>query len=83
MSGTTGESKRLEAIQIRLTGEIANHCDIYYRVHSQNFGWLDWASNGGMAGTAGFGYRAESLQIMIVPKGHAAPGATGRAFVQR
>lgn len=83
MSGTTGESKRLEAIQIRLTGEIANHCDIYYRVHSQNFGWLDWASNGGMAGTAGFGYRAESLQIMIVPKGHDAPGATGRAFVQR
>lgn len=83
MSGTTGQAKRLEAIQIRLTGEIANHCDIYYRVHSQNFGWLDWASNGGMAGTAGFGYRAEALQIMIVPKGHAAPGATGKAFIQR
>ena len=33
ISGTSGESKRVEAIQINLTGEMANYYDIYYRVH--------------------------------------------------
>lgn len=43
IGGTTGEAKRMEAIRIRLTGEAANHYDIYYRVHTQTYGWLDWA----------------------------------------
>lgn len=38
LSGTSGQAKRLEAIRIRLTGELAQHYDIYYRVHAQTFG---------------------------------------------
>ena len=30
MSGTSGEAKRLEAIRIALTGEMAEHYDVYY-----------------------------------------------------
>ena len=45
MSGTEGRSLRLEAIKIKLTGEMAKKYNIYYRVHAQNFGWLDWAKN--------------------------------------
>lgn len=30
VSGTTGQSKSVQAIQIRLTGEMANHYDVYY-----------------------------------------------------
>ena len=30
LSGTEGEAKRLEAIQIRLTGEAAEQYDVYY-----------------------------------------------------
>lgn len=41
VSGSTGKGKRLEAIKINLSGDIANHYDVYYRVHTQNFGWLD------------------------------------------
>ncbi|MBO5389512.1 MAG: hypothetical protein J6A59_15560 [Lachnospiraceae bacterium] len=74
MAGTHGESKRLEAICITLTGEIANHYDIYYRVHAQNFGWLDWAKNGEPAGTAGYSKRLEGIQVVIVPKGDGDPG---------
>ena len=48
---------------------MANHYDIYYRVHAQNFGWLGWAKNGESAGTAGYGYRLEGLQIVLVEKG--------------
>lgn len=73
MSGTSGEAKRLEAIRINLTGEMAKHYDIYYRVHAQSFGWLDWAKNGAPSGTAGYAKRLEGIQIILVPKGQAAP----------
>ncbi len=80
MSGTSGRSLRLEAISIRLTGEMANHYDIYYRVHAQNFGWMGWAKNGENAGTAGYSYRLEAIQIKLVAKGGAAPGSTNGAY---
>lgn len=83
MSGTSGQSKRLEAIQIRLTGEMANHYDVYYRVHAQQFGWLGWAKNGESAGTAGYSYRLEGIEVRLVPKGEAAPGSTANSFHQR
>lgn len=38
MSGTSGKAKRLEAIQIKLYGEMANRFDVYYRVHAQSYG---------------------------------------------
>lgn len=41
MSGTSGQSKRLEAIKVKLSGEAANQYDVYYRVHAQDYGWLD------------------------------------------
>jgi len=74
MAGTSGEAKRLEAICINLTGEMAQKYDIYYRVHAQSYGWLGWAKNGAPAGTAGYGKRLEGIQIVLVPKGGAAPG---------
>ncbi len=75
MSGTSGEAKRLEAIRIALTGEMAAHYDIYYRVHAQSFGWLNWAKNGEPSGTAGLAKRLEGIQIVLVPKGSGAPTA--------
>ena len=73
MSGTNGEAKRLEAICIDLTGEMAEHYDVYYRVHAQTFGWLGWAKNGEESGTAGYAKRLEGIQIVLVPKGGDAP----------
>lgn len=81
MSGTTGQAKRLEAIRIKLTGEMAEHYDVYYRVHAQTLGWLDWAKNGEEAGTAGFAKRLEGIEIRLVEKGAAAPGNTTLTFV--
>ena len=72
-SGTEGQCKRLEAIQIRLTGEVAENYDVYYSVHAENFGWLGWAKNGEEAGTAGYGYRLEAIKIQLVTKGDNAP----------
>ncbi len=76
MSGTQGEAKRLDGICIELYGEIAEYYDIYYRVHAQDIGWMGWAKNGECAGTAGRSARLEGIQIVLVPKGSSAPGAT-------
>ena len=82
-SGTSGQSKRLEAIRIKLTDELAENYDIYYRVHAQEFGWLDWAKNGEESGTAGYSYRLEGIEIKLVEKDGKAPGSTERPYVQR
>ena len=74
---------RLEAIQIKLTGDMAKNYDVYYRVHAQNFGWMGWAKNGASAGTAGYSYRLEAIQIKLVKKGGAAPGSTANAYRSR
>lgn len=74
--GTTGQSRALEAIQIRLTGEIADSYDIWYRVHSADYGWLGWSKNGTAAGTVGLGKRIEAVEVRLVVKGGTAPGST-------
>lgn len=82
IAGTTGQAKRLEAIQIELTDEMAEQYDIYYRVHSQTYGWLGWAKNGESAGTEGLAKRLEAIEIRLVEKGGAAPGSTEQAFIK-
>ena len=73
MSGTSGKSLRLEAIEIKLTGEIADLYDVYYRVHAENIGWMNWAKNGEQSGTAGYAYRLEGIEIVLVEKGKKPP----------
>lgn len=74
LGNTSGTA--LEAIRIKLTGELAEKYDIYYRAHSQNFGWLGWAKNGEDSGTEGYGYAIEAIQIVLVEKNGNAPGST-------
>ena len=83
LSGTSGKAKRLEAVKIRLTGEMKNKYDVYYRVHAQSYGWLGWAKNGEKAGTEGLAKRLEAVQIVLVEKGGAAPGSTEKTFIKK
>ena len=82
MSGTSGQSLRLEGIQIKLTEANADQFDVYYQVHIQNYGWMGWAKNGGSAGSQGFSYRLEGIHIVVQPKGSAAPGNTDTPFIE-
>lgn len=75
-AGTVGQGKRLEAVRIRLSGNDAAKYDIYYRTHVQSAGWLDWAKNDEIAGSTGSSLRMEAMEIVVVPKGQGAPGAT-------
>lgn len=67
-SGTTGQSKRIEAIKLNLTGELAEHYDVYYRTHIQNIGWTSWSKNGEVSVTTGQSLRMESIEIKLVEK---------------
>ena len=74
-SGTSG--KRIDAVAIKLTGEVADHYDVYYRVCVQSVGWLGWSKNGESNGTSNLTYKLEALQVVLVAKGGAAPGDLG------
>lgn len=81
-AGTTGRSKAVEAVQFKLSGEVANSYDVWYRVYSSKLGgWLGWASNGSSAGSAGKGAAIQGVQIKLVAKGGKAPGSTAGRFV--
>ena len=75
--GTTGQSRSIEALQFRLTGEMAGLYDVYYRVHAANIGWMGWAKDGEDAGTTGYGRQLEAVQVRLVRKGDPAPSADG------
>lgn len=62
-SGTTGEGKRLEAMEIKLNQNIMG--SIHYRTHVQTYGWLDWAADGEMSGTSGEAKRLEAIEIFL------------------
>ena len=63
LSGTSGQSKRIEGIKIKL--ENADNIDIKYMAHVQDIGWQDWKQNGEMAGTEGKGLRLEAIRIKL------------------
>ncbi|MDO4796497.1 MAG: hypothetical protein Q4A01_00580 [Coriobacteriales bacterium] len=82
-AGTTGKSRRVEAVQIQLTGEAKDAYDVYYRVHVQRIGWMAWAKNGEEAGTQGMSRRAEAIQVVLVKKDAPAPDATYKGVTQQ
>lgn len=62
-SGTSGQAKRLEGIQIRLNSSING--GIEYKTHVQSYGWQNWVSNGAMSGTSGQAKRLEAICIRL------------------
>ncbi len=79
-SGEAGSGKGLQAVEIRLTGELAAYNDVYYRVSTPKLGWLGWAKNGQAAGTSGTGTYIEALQVVIQPRTAPAPAGASGAF---
>ena len=64
MSGTQGRSKRLEGIEIKVTGNA--DLGIRYRTHIQTYGWENgWKTNGQMSGTQGQAKRLEAIRIEL------------------
>ena len=65
VAGTSGESKRLEAIWIKL-GTSVKKGGIEYNTHVQREGWQPtWSKNGAMSGTSGESKRLEAVRIRL------------------
>ena len=78
--GTTGESKRLEAVKLKVLNAPAG-MQLKYRAHVQREGWQDWVDASQIAGTEGQSKRMEAIEVSVA-------NATGyvvkyRAHVQR
>lgn len=80
VSGTVGQSRAIEAIKLTLSSNLSDTYDIWYRVHSANVGWLGWTSNGEPAGTQGYAYPIEAIQIKVILKNAQDAPARGDAF---
>ena len=81
IAGTVGQSKPIQALKITLTGEMASHYSVFYRVHSSNIGWQGWTSNGNAAGTSNYGQRIEAIEIKLIDKYETKPPVSSDAYL--
>lgn len=64
-AGTSGESKRLEAIEMKLNQSKLPSSGIRYQTHVQNYGWQGWKTDGQLSGTSGESKRLEAIRIEL------------------
>lgn len=64
MSGTTGQSKRIEAIHIKLQSGLPSG-SIVYSAHVQDYGWTVQVKDGELSGTVGQEKRIEAIKINL------------------
>ncbi len=64
VSGTTGQSRRLEALIISLKDFDGNN-GVEYKAHVEGVGWQGWQASGQLAGTTGQAKSIEAVQIIL------------------
>jgi len=67
VSGTSGQSLRLEGIKIKLLDN-PYAGGIEYSTHVQRIGWQKFVSNGALSGTVGQSLRLEAIKIRLTGK---------------
>jgi SpoIID/LytB domain protein len=63
VAGTTGQSKRMEAIKISIPN--VQNLGVKYSAHVQDYGWLNYVSDGQIGGTTGQSRRMEAIKIEL------------------
>ncbi len=71
-AGSSAGNRPLEAVKMRLTGQVGEQYDVYYSV-LQNGAWTELAMNGEKAGIEGQGLRVDGLRVAVRRKGAGAP----------
>ena len=64
VSGTTGQSKRIEAMQISIS-DLLGGSGVQYKAHLQDQGWTAWTTSNKIVGTTGKSLRMEAIQIQL------------------
>jgi beta-N-acetylglucosaminidase/uncharacterized protein YjdB len=81
LSGTVGQSKRMEAVTAELGTWIPSG-HLIYQAHVQNKGWMNEVSDGQIAGTEGLGLRVEAFKFRLEGKAADFYGVEYRTHVQ-
>ena len=58
----------IEAIKIKLIGDLYKKYNIWYRAKVENQGWLGWARNGEICGSVGANLAIKELEIKLLEK---------------
>ncbi len=64
-TGTDGQGLRVEALKIKLTGNVPTGASIEYQGHVQNIGWQTPVADGAEIGTDGKSLRVEAVKIAL------------------
>lgn len=64
ISGTYGQSLRLEAIEINTDSPVYD-LGVSYKTHVENIGWQDFVADGAVSGTSGQSLRLEAIKIEL------------------
>ncbi len=75
-AGLENTEAPLEAVSMRLTGDLETYYDIHYSVLQDN-AWSDFVQNGAEAGISGAGKRVDGLRVSIVKKVAGQPSYAG------
>lgn len=71
-AGNSAGNRPLEAVKMRLTGQVGEQYDVYYSVF-QNGSWTELVMNGEKAGLEGQGFRVDGLRVAVRKKGTGVP----------
>lgn len=63
VSGTTGQSRRIEALRVSLPS--SSGLGIQYRAYVQSIGWQNWVADGAVSGTTGKSLRVEAIELKL------------------
>ncbi|MDE5965546.1 MAG: L,D-transpeptidase family protein [Lachnospiraceae bacterium] len=72
---------KIQAVAMKLTGELSKHYDIYYKVHVTDGYWMDWTLNGHTAGSKDLNQRINAIKVRLVKKDGKAPGDTEQPYI--
>lgn len=75
-AGKSDGEMALEAVSLKLTGELGENYDILYSV-LQNQAWTEWAQNGEEAGASGVGLHVDGIRVSVVKKREGQPSYAG------
>ena len=62
------KNKNIQALRFRLTGQLANAYDIWYRTYVPGKGWQAWVCNGAKSGKTGKNWWVSAVQVKLMTK---------------
>ncbi len=72
---------QIKAIAFRLSGDLSQKFDVWYRAHDSSRGWLGWAKNGDFAGVSSGSGGVNAVQVVLVRHGANTPGNAAGSYV--